>query len=69
MTKRINKTWTFLWVILVLVLSTENAFAYLDLGTGTYLFQMIVSGFLTMIFAIKVYWNNLISFFKRLLKK
>ena len=69
MTKRINKTWTFLWVILVLVLSTENAFAYLDLGTGTYRFQMIVSGFLTMIFAIKVYWNNLISFFKRLLKK
>jgi hypothetical protein len=68
MNRRYKNYWTILGMFFILILSVENAYAYLDLGTGTYLFQMIVAGFLSMIFAIKMYWNNLINFFKRLFK-
>jgi len=68
MNKRYKSYWTILGIFFTLMFSAENAYAYLDLGTGTYLFQMIVAGFVSMIFAIKMYWNNLITFFKRLFK-
>ncbi|MFT4521346.1 MAG: hypothetical protein ACI8ZN_000275 [Bacteroidia bacterium] len=47
-----------LWAIL------PNAFAYLDPGSGSYILQMIVAGALGGLYAIKLYWYRIVSFFK-----
>lgn len=68
MHKKLNKFWTIFWITLALVSNAENAYAYLDLGSGNYLIQMIVAGFMTMIFALKMYFQRVVSFIKKLFK-
>ncbi len=36
-----------------------TAFAYIDPGTGSYLFQMMLAGLLSSLFAIKMCWRNI----------
>ncbi len=51
-------------IILVFVLSfTHSAFAYLDPGSGSYILQMLVAGFLGGLYAIKLYWVRIKNFF------
>lgn len=40
-------------------------FAYLDLGAGSMLLQMILAGILGIGFTIKTYWRRIIRFFRR----
>jgi hypothetical protein len=68
MNKRYKNFWTVFWLLLAFMSVTENAYAYLDLGTGNYLIQMIVAGFLTTIFVLKMYFQRFISFIKKLFK-
>jgi len=42
-----------------LSLATRDAYAYVDPGTGSFLFQMATAGVLGTIFAIKVFWQNI----------
>lgn len=52
-------------LLLVFVLSfTNSAFAYLDPGSGSYILQMLVAGFLGSLYAIKLYWARITNFFK-----
>jgi len=51
--------------MLFLVLS-QRAFAYLDPGTGSFLFQMIAATVLGGLFAIKIFWKKIKFFFKNL---
>ena len=39
--------------------SESAAFAYIDPGTGSYLFQMLMAGLLGSAFAIKMAWKNI----------
>jgi hypothetical protein len=39
--------------------------AYLDLGAGSMLLQMILAGILGASFVIKTYWRRFIGFFSR----
>lgn len=50
----------------VLSLATTDAHAYVDPGTGSFLFQMAAAGVLGAIFAIKVFWKNVKDAFARL---
>ena len=43
--------------------------AYLDPGSGSFLFQMLIAGLVTIAFVIKTYWNALKSFFKRIFSR
>ncbi len=43
--------------------------SYLDPGSGSMLFQFLISGLVTSVFALKLYWNNLRSIFRRRTKK
>ena len=43
----------------------QNAYAYLDPGTGSYMFQVITATLLGAIFMIKVYWQKILELFKR----
>lgn len=49
-----------------LSLTTRDAHAYVDPGTGSFLFQMATAGVLGSIFAIKVFWKNIRDTFARL---
>lgn len=47
----------------------QNAFAYLDPGTGSYIFQLLIAGLLGALFAIKVFWIRIKTFFTGLFSK
>ena len=48
---------TFVW--------TETSHAYLDPGSGSYVFQMIIAGLVGGIFAIKMSWVKIKTSLKR----
>ena len=50
-------------IIFVLLLIPHPASAYLDPGTASILYQMLIATFLGLGFAIKVYWMKIKSFF------
>ena len=51
---------TFLQLIL-----TPSAFGYIDLGTGSYLLQMLMAGLFGSLFAIKASWRHIKSYVVR----
>jgi len=58
----------FLIVALQLILS-QNAFAYLDPGTGSYIFQVVVAILIGGIFVIRTFWQKIKKFFSNLFSK
>lgn len=50
-------------------LAPTEAHAYLDPGTGSYLFQLLVAFFLGALFTLKLYWAKVKGLFKSLLAK
>ena len=59
--------WAAGWVVLVLMLvgimPTGIAQAYLDPGSGSLLIQIIIAGILGLLVAIKLYWSRIVAFF------
>ncbi len=55
-----NKNLLFL-VFVFLIASERRASAYLDPGTGSYVFQIMIAGLVGGLFAIKMYWKKLVS--------
>lgn len=47
-----------------LLMSTTPAYAYLDPSTGSVLLQIILGGFAGLAVAGKMYWTQLMSFFR-----
>ena len=45
------------------VLATQNAHAYLDPASGSYFLQMLIAGILGGLFALKIFWVKIKSFF------
>jgi len=37
---------------------TQNTYAYLDPGTGSYIFQILIAVFAGALFGIKIYWRR-----------
>ena len=56
-------------IILFILFFEDKAFAYLDPGSGSYLFQIFLAVILSSLFAIKLFWRNILNFFKGLFKK
>ncbi len=48
-----------------LLILAQDAYAYLDMGTGSYIFQMLVAVFIGGFYAIKVYWAKIRTFFSK----
>ena len=46
-----------------------KAYAYLDPGTGSYIFQLIIAAFVGGLFAVKLFWNKIKIFLKNLFSK
>jgi len=49
----------------LLLLSTQNAYAYLDPGTGSMILQGLTGGIAGGMFAIRIYWGKIKSRFGR----
>jgi len=47
-----------------IVFLTKPAYAYLDPGTFTYFLQILIAGLVGISVTIKLYWSNIVSFFK-----
>jgi hypothetical protein len=53
---------TAILVLLILVLS-QRAYAYIDPGTGSYMFQMMIAFLVGALFSIKLFWKKIKSHF------
>lgn len=58
-----NICYSLILTILIQILFFQNAFAYLDPGTGSYLFQVLVAAIIGGLFTIKMYWQKIKVFF------
>ena len=56
-------------VALLQVVFTPPAHAYLDPGTGSYIFQLLIAGVVGLAFVIKVFWGRIKGFFTRLFSR
>ncbi len=54
---------------LVFVITSREVSAYLDPGTGSFIFQLIVGALLGGIFTIKIYFKKIKLFFVKLFTK
>ena len=55
----------FTALLLLALLVPSPAFAYLDMGTGTFVVQMIVAGIAGGLVSLKLFWRELVAKFKR----
>jgi hypothetical protein len=55
--------------IVTVIITYDNAYAYLDPGTGSYLLQLLLAGLLGGLLAVKMFWRNLKTFFSNLFSK
>ena len=46
--------------------TNKVSYAYLDPGTGSYIFQIIIATIIGGIFGIKLFWQKIILFFKKI---
>ncbi len=47
------------------MLQASVAHAYIDPGTGSYLFQLLIGGALGGMVALKLYWKDIVNFFRK----
>lgn len=50
---------------LLVLLGAIEAYAYIDLGTGSYVFQVVVASLLGGLFVLKAYWAKIRDLFGR----
>jgi hypothetical protein len=50
--------------VAVLVLPSTGD-AYLDPGTGSFIFQMIIASVVGGLYTVKTFWRNIVKFFKK----
>lgn len=56
-------------VMLLHIVFALPAHAYLDPGTGSYIFQLLLAGIVGLAFVIKVFWSRIKGFFTRVFSK
>jgi len=56
--------WLIPLALLVLVVCEQPAQAYVDPGSASYLFQLIVGGALGFLYLIRMYWTQLVEFIR-----
>ncbi len=55
----------FLWVAALLVAAPQPAHAYVDPGSASMFFQILIGSLLGAVVALKLYWQKLRSYFRR----
>lgn len=57
------------FIIVAIVLFSQNANAYIDPGTTNYIFQLAIAGLVGGLFVVKNYLRRLFSYFINLKRK
>ena len=57
------------FALILLELMHSNADAYLDPGTGSFMFQMLLAAALGAAYTCKIYWQKIRLFFKKIFSK
>lgn len=52
-------------IVATILAPASAAFAYIDAGTGSYIFQLLIGGMLAGGVLVRLYWNRLKAFFSR----
>lgn len=63
------KTILFIVTLIFTVIFAQDATAYLDPGSGSYMLQILLGTLVAGFFAIKQYWHRLKYFFKERFRK
>ena len=58
-----------LFAVFFVVFFSQNAYAYLDPGSGSFILQVAIAAIVGGVFVIKLYFNKIKVFFKKLLSK
>ena len=64
---RVFKIIAFLFVIQLVV--ARPVYAYLDPGTGSYIFQLLIASLLGIMFTVKTFWKTIKTFLIRFFHK
>ena len=56
-------------VLLVCWVLSRKAYAYIDPGTGSYIFQMMIAFVVGGLFAVKLFWKKIKGYFNELFFK
>jgi len=56
-------------ISLFYLISPQKLYAYLDPGTGSFIFQLIIAALLGGLFSIKIFWKRIKIFLKNLFSK
>jgi hypothetical protein len=68
--KRVRRFLSILFCVsLFYLIFPCRAYAYLDLGTWTYIMQMIIAAMIGGLFAVKIFWNKIKNFFRKIFFK
>lgn len=50
-------------VLSIFVFLIEDAYPYIDPGTGSYIFQVLIGFLVASLFAVKIFWQRIKAFF------
>ncbi len=67
--KMFQPTILFLLILLLMMITAEPAYAYLDPGSGSYLVQIIIAGLVGAGFFVKSFWVTIKNVIGKLTKK
>lgn len=62
-------TVALLTIFFLVGFSGDNAQAYIDPASGSYIFQLLVAGLLGALFTLKIYWKSFKAFLGNLFRK
>jgi uncharacterized membrane protein len=58
----------FFLIVMLCLVSIKSAYAYLDPGSGSFLFQILIASLLAISFAIKNFWRAIWNFIRKILR-
>jgi hypothetical protein len=61
--------WAFVLAVYFWLLMAPTAYAYMDPGSGSFIFQIVISSLLATGVAVKLFWQRIRGLFIRLFKR
>ncbi len=56
----------FVFSVLFLFVFSRNAYAYLDMGTGSYIIQVAIASMLGVLVTVRIYWKKIKAYVAKL---
>jgi len=65
MKSRSHTVWFALFLLYFSLITVPSAHAYIDPGTGSYMFQVVIGALLAAAVAIKIWWKKIVAIVTR----